>query len=80
MFYKSRNCSQLISDIDFVDKDKDNLTVGSSIHEISFPEAAIRLINTKSRVENRLPKTHFTVSAFLLFAYYTHDLVFCENQ
>ena len=80
MFYKTRNYGQLISDIDLIDKDKDNLNVGSSIHEISFPKAAIRLISTKSHVGNRLPKTHFTVSAFLLFVYYTHDLVFCKNQ
>ena len=66
MFYKSRNCGQPISDIDLVDEDKDNLNIGSSIHDVSFPKAVIRLISTNSRVGNRLPKTHFTVSAFLL--------------
>ena len=75
MFYKTRNYGQLISDIDLIDKDKDNLNVGSSIHEISFPKAAIGLISIKSRVGDRLPKTHVAVSGFLLFTYYTHDLV-----
>ena len=51
------------------------MNVGSSIHEISFPKAAIGLISIKSRVGDRLPKTHVAVSGFLLFTYYTHDLV-----
>lgn len=43
------DCGQLVQDIDFIDMDKDNWNAGSAVHVISFPEAAILSVSTKSR-------------------------------